>query len=407
MLKVCMVVHKNYYHDVRVRRYAESLAGMHAQVDVICPRLDEIEPFDAGEHVQVFLIPMQHLDHGMLRYVFEYLLSLFLYFIRLTLLHWKNRYDVIHIHNMPDFLVFAALIPKLMGVPLILDVHDPMPEVFISKYGTRANRLLLCLVRWQEQLSCKLVDEVITVNAVCEENLKKRGVSAEKITVIHNYPNAAIFDRRNYPAEQQKMHDTFTLIFPGTLAPRYGLDTVIRALPQIRSKVSNVRLLVFCPNTPYKDSLLQLAEQLGVLPFVEILPLIRNEDVPRQLMQADVGIYPAHADVHMNLATPTKVLEYAAMGLPIISSRMDMVEEIFGDSAILFFEAGNAAQFADCVLKLHQEPNLRREFSNNAYQIFQQKLSWGCEFEIYRKMLTRLLQDQSLSDPLPTVKSSR
>lgn len=404
MLKVCMIVHKNYYHDVRVRRYVESLVKLPSQVDVICPRLDEAEPFDAGENVRVFLIPIHHLHRGKLRYVLEYLFSLFFYFVYATVLHLKNHYNVIHVHNMPDVLVFAALLPKLMGIPLILDVHDPMPEVFFSKYGANANRFFLSLICWQEQISCKLADEVITVNEVCEENLKKRGVPTEKIAVIHNYPNAALFDRRKHPAQQTKTRDTFTLIFPGTLAPRYGLDTVIRALPQIRSEIPNIRLLVFCPNTPYKDTLLQLAAQLDVLPCVEILPLIRNEEVPLQLMLADVGVYPAHADVHMNLATPTKVLEYAAMGLPIIASRLSMVEEIFGDSAILFFEAGNPAQFADCVLKLHREPTLRRELSAHAYQIFQQKLSWGSEFENYRKMLARLLKDKSLNEPIQTAK---
>lgn len=402
-----MVVHKNYYHDVRVRRYAESLATMPARVDVICPRFDETEPFDAGAHVRVFLIPLRHLDHGQLRYIFEYLLSFFFYFIRLTILHWKNRYDVIHVHNMPDFLAFAALIPKLMGVPLILDIHDPMPEVFISKYGAHANRFFLSLVRWQERLSCGLADEIITVNAVCEENLKKRGVPAGKISIIHNYPNAVVFDRRHYPAEEKETKEPFTLIFPGTLAPRYGLDTAIRALPQIRAQIPNIRLLIFCPNTPYKEELLELAAQLDVSPCVEILPLIRNQDVPRQLMQADAGIYPGHDDVHMNLATPTKVLEYAAMRLPIISSRLRMVEEIFGESAVLFFEAGNPAQFADCVLKLRREPGLRWELSANAYRIFKQKLSWECEFEIYRKMLARLVRDACLNEPVQTVKGSR
>lgn len=392
MLKVCMIVHKNYYHDVRVRRYAESLATMPAQVDVLCPRLDATEPFDAGKHVRVFLIPVRHHDHGQLRYIFEYLLAFIFYFIRLTILHWKNRYDVIHIHNMPDFLTFAALIPKLMGVPLILDIHDPMPEVFLSKFAMRPNQFLLSLVRWQERLSCGLADKIITVNAVCEGNLRNRGVPAGKISVIHNYPNAAVFDRRHYPAEKKETKEFFTLIFPGTLAPRYGLDTAIRALPQIRAQIPNIRLLVFCPNTPYKEELLELAAQLDVSPCVEILPVVLNQDLPLQLMQADVGIYPAHADVHMNLATPTKVLEYAAMGLPIISSRLRMVEEMFGESAILFFEPGNPVQFADCVLKLHREPELRRALSAKAYQVFQQKLSWGCEFEIYRKMLARLVR---------------
>lgn len=407
MMKICMIVHKNYYHDVRVRRYVESLVKTGASVDVICLAPYYLDAaFETHDRIRVYAIPIRHVDNGQIRYIFEYLFSFVLYFLWLSILHIQNRYQIIHVHNMPDFLIFSAVIPKMMGTPLILDIHDPMPEVLVSKYGEQSNKLTLNLIKLQEKLSCWLADEVITVNSICETNLMNRGLSPQKITVVHNYPNPAVFNRSLYSDEIDGPKQDFTLIYPGTLAPRYGLETVVRALPQLKMQIPEIRLLIFCQNTPYKDELQQLADQLGVLPYVEIKPLIRNEEVPHQLIKADIGIYPAINDVHMSLATPTKVLEYSAMGIPIVSSRLRMVEEIFGDSAIMFFESGNVHQFVQCVMKLYQNPALREKLAANAYRLFVEKFSWDHEFQTYLEMLHHLLTRTTEGGYLRTEKGS-
>jgi glycosyltransferase involved in cell wall biosynthesis len=391
-----MIVHKNYYHDVRVRRYVESLAETGASVDVICLAPHDLdEAPEVQDRIRVYTIPVRHSEKSRMRYAFEYLFSCLLYFIRLSILHLQNHYQVVHVHNMPDFLILAALLPKMMGARLVLDIHDPMPEVFLSKYGDRPNKLLLRLIQLQEKLSCWLANEVITVNSTCQTNLINRCIPAEKITIVHNYPNPAIFDRKLYPKENGSPRKDFTLIYPGTLAPRYGLETVVRALPRLKANIPEIRLVIICQNTPYKDELRQLADQLGVLSSIEIKPPMRNYEIPYQLLQADVGLYPAVNDVHMNIATPTKVLEFSAMRLPILSSRLKMVEEIFSDSAIMFFEPQNVLEFTQCVLDLYRKPALRERLAANAYQIFLQKFSWDQEFRCYLEMLHRLLTGTS------------
>jgi len=407
MIKICMIVHKNYYHDVRVRRYVESLVKTGASVDVICLALyDSDLVFETHDQIRVYPISVRHTDKSRISYILEYLFSFILYFIRLSILHIQNRYQVIHVHNMPDFLIFSAIVPKIMGVPLILDIHDLMPEVFTSKFGERSNQLILSLIKLQEKLSCWLADEVITVNSICETNLINRGISPEKITVVHNYPNSAIFDRAVYLNERGGSEKNFTLIYPGTLAPRYGLETVVHALPQLKTQIPEIRLLIFCQNTPYKDDLQRLADQLGVLSYVEVKPLIRHEDIPHQLIRADIGIYPAINDIHMSLATPTKVLEFSAMGIPIVSSRLRMVEEIFGDSSIMFFESQNVSQFVQCVMELYQNPTLRKKLAANAYQLFVQKFSWDHEFRVYLEMLHHLSPGTTQICSLDTEKGS-
>jgi len=390
--RLCIIVHKNYYFDTRIRRYAESLLKCGFQVDVICPPQEYEKSFEVIKGLKVYTIPIHHRQRGPIGYVLEYGLSFFLYCIYLMFLHIKNQYQFIHVHNLPDLLVFSALIPRIFGTPLILDIHDPMPELFISKYGEGAHKLIYRLIVLQEKLSCMLANAVITANSIFKQNIIARGTPAEKITVINNYPDLKIFNRSSYINARKARKEAFTLIYPGTIAPRYGLETAIRALPLLVTRIPNISLVIIGPEAPHKEQLKQLVEKLGLSSHTVFLPLAKNEEMPQRIAQADIGIYPALCDAHMNIATPTKVLEYAAMGIPIISSRLRIMEEIFGNSSIMMFEPEDVNQFAQCVIKLYENPSLREELVLKADQKFVQKCCWENEVQKYLALLNQLIQ---------------
>src|SRR5208283_2523971 len=110
---------------------------------------------------------VQHREHNELsKWTYAWRLMRFLVSSSRALkkLHKQNRYDVIHIHNMPDFLVFAAWCPKLTGAKLILDIHDVVPELFESKFETKFKATYFILLTTIERLSAKFVDHVIVSN---------------------------------------------------------------------------------------------------------------------------------------------------------------------------------------------------------------------------------------------------
>lgn len=385
-----MIVHKDYYCDSRVRRYTESLLKRGFQVDVICPSANHETAFGVKKGLTIYTIPIHHFDRGRIGYVFEYGVSLVLYCIYLSFLHIRKRYQVIHVHNMPDLLTFCALIPRILGSSLILDIHDPMPEVYISKYGERAAKLMYWFIVRQERLSCMLANAVITANSMFKENLVVRGTPANKIKVINNYPDREKFSRSAYIHVRKAKRETFSLICPGTIEPRYGLEIAIRALPLLITRIPDISLVIIGPETQHRSQLKQLAEELGVSSYTSFLPYIPNEEIPHRIAQSDIGIYPALLDAHMNIATPSKVLEFATMGIPTICSRLKIIEELFGDSSVVVFEPGNVDQFAECVVKLYENPSLREELVLNADQEFVQKHSWDDEFQVYLELLDQL-----------------
>ena len=391
MTRICMVVHNTYHTDPRVQRYAESLANAGVQVDVLCLRGDHSVGGPTSPNITVIPIPLKRFAQGIPGYAVEYLLGLVLFAAWLLFLSIKHRYDVIHIHNMPDFLILSALIPRLFGAKVILDIHDPMPELYSSKFESRRGRLLQGFMRLQERFSAHYADAVITANPTFAEKLAGRGIAGDKITVVNNVPDAALFDRSRYSRLRSAPRDHFVLICPGTVAPRYGLEVAIRALPQLCSRIQNLRLVIVGKPSPEAVRLQGLAEELGVSTWVEFRRGLPLHEMPELMAQADVGIYTGLSDAHMDAAVPTKVLEYAWMGLPIVSSRLPVLENMFDDSAILFFEPGNSDQFAACVLRLYETPHLREKLVQRADEVYVKSHNWRHECQAYFGLLNRLL----------------
>jgi glycosyltransferase involved in cell wall biosynthesis len=292
---------------------------------------------------------------------------------------------------MPDFLVLTAIVPKILGAKLILDIHDPMPEFYMSKFNKRNRGLGVLLMRMQEKLSSLVAHGVITANSNFKRNLVKRGIPSNKITVIRNIPDSRIFNRGAYAKKDNRGGGCFTLIYHGTIAPRYGLYVAIRSLPLLIPKIPQLRFVIIGQPAEHVGELERLAKKLDVSSAVQFKHPVPMEEVPMEIMRADVGIYPAIPDPHMSVAIPSKVLEYAVMGIPIIASRLKVLEDLFADSAILFFEPGAESEFANCVLELYNNKKRRDELVRNVDSIFTLKRTWKSEKMKYFKVLNYLL----------------
>src|SRR5687767_13192959 len=156
--RVAMLAHTYYLRDPRVRREAEALAAQGVEVHVICLR----EPRKTGAErearhaivngVRIHRLPVSRRRGGVLRYLYEYMAVGLAGAVKLASLHLRRRLHVVHVHNMPDILVLAALVPRLFGSTVVLDVHDPMPELYTS-WNHRADSLLVRLLRIQERIS--------------------------------------------------------------------------------------------------------------------------------------------------------------------------------------------------------------------------------------------------------------
>ena len=162
---ILMIAYTHYETDPRVIREAEAARAAGFEVDFLALRRRNDQPIQEINGVRVIrLNQYRYRGSGHVRYLLAYLEFFLRCFFRSTALFLSRRYRVIHVNNMPDFLVFSTLIPRCLGAKIILDIHDPMPNTFASKFKSGEHGLFFKFLLWQEKLSADYSHAVLTVS---------------------------------------------------------------------------------------------------------------------------------------------------------------------------------------------------------------------------------------------------
>jgi glycosyltransferase involved in cell wall biosynthesis len=386
-----MVVHKYYpVGETRVEREALALIDHGHEVDVICLRADDEPPIDNVDGVSIYRLPLKrHGRGGRAGQLLEYLAFFILVFGKLLALHRRRRYGVVQVHNLPDFLIFAALGPKLAGAKLILDLHDLMPEFYASLTGSDMTSWPVRLVVWQEKFSCRFADHVITVTDIWKETLIKRGVPAHKVSVVMNLADARIFHHSPAAELRTKSEDCFNLIYHGTFTHRYGVDLILRAIDKVRRQIPGIHLTLL-GGGELRDGLEELLSELNLHDHVylsqDFIPAVK---LPKMIRESDIGIVPNRSDIFTDGLLPTKLMEYVALGTPVIAARTPTIAAYFDETMLQFFRPGDVDDLAECILALHADRSRLTQFVRNS-DMFNQKYNWTRVAADYVALVERL-----------------
>jgi glycosyltransferase involved in cell wall biosynthesis len=367
-----MVAYTFYEEDNRVRRYAETLAQRGDRVDVIALRRQGRLQRDVMNGVNVYRLQRRTVNE---KGKFTYLVKLFLFFVRsmffLTREHLRNRYDVIHVHSVPDFEVFAALIPKLLGAKIILDIHDIVPEFYVSKFNSSQDSITFRLLVHIERLSIAFSDHVIAANDIWKDRLVQRSVKAGKCTTMLNFPDTSLFHRQG----RHRSDDKFIILYPGTLNYHQGIDIAVRAFSRIRQKAPQAEFHIFGEGDQ-QVILKSLIAELGLQDKVFLKGSIPIEDIGSVIENADLGVVPKRKNNFGDEAFSTKIFEFMVLGVPIIVPNTTIDRFYFNDSVVKFFSANDEENLADAILLLINDSALRQTLVNNANE-FVKKYTWN------------------------------
>jgi glycosyltransferase involved in cell wall biosynthesis len=304
----------------------------------------------------------------------EYSLFFLLSSVRLNLLYSKKKYDFIEVDTMPDFLVFTALIPKILGAKILLYMFENMPELYAFQYKLSAGHPIFKLLRIIEELSLKFADKIIVTHQPAYTVFARHGIPRSKFVTVLNVPNERIFSfpSRNRKTRKQK-ENSFLLVSHGSILERYGYQTIIRALKLIDSRIYNFRLLVVGEGE-YQREIRSLVTGLELEERVDFTGYIPFDEIPMTISRADIGIVPMLSTCKYML--PNKLFEYIALGIPTIASALLAMKAYFDDKSVMFFEPGNEKDLARCILELYQNPAKRKSLVTNASKIYE-KYQWS------------------------------
>lgn len=368
--RICMITHSFYASDCRVRRYAEALAERGDSVEVIALRpRSNVAKEEIIKAVKLYRIQDRFGKNETteLSFLWPVLRFLFLSSRLLNRLQRHKPFDLIHIHNMPDFLVFAAWRAKLCGAKVILDIHDLMPELFSSKFGKSQSSTLASGLKLAERVSAAMADHIIVANHLWLEKYRARSAPAGKCSVFINYVDETIFFPR-----PRKPHDGKAIVmFPGGLQWHQGVDIAIRAFQKLHPQVPHAELHIY-GDGHMKPQLVRLTQELGLTGVVRFFNCVRLEEIARLMAEADVGIVPKRADGFGNEAYSTKILEFMSLAVPMVVASTKVDRYYFNDSIVRFFESGNPDDLARAIIEVLGNHELRANMTKRASQYVSQ-----------------------------------
>lgn len=354
MSRVAIVVHAVYPGDPRIRRQSDALLDAGHEVDIICLR----QPGEADEEtdgvLRIVRLPLNRGFIGFAGHIAEYVAFSAMVAWRLAREHRTRSYDLVQVATVPDFLAFAALPEKLGGVPLLLDLHEDMPEFFRDRFASPLLRPLLPIVTAAARASAAVADEIITVHEPLRLLSIARGVDPARISVVMNSADGRLFDPSSHERRGFMADGTLRLIHHSNFQRIYGLDLAIEGLARIRSDLP-WHLDVY-GDGPWRPRIEAAIERTRTGDRVTLHGRVAMDDLPGLLAGADIGLVPSVAEPYMAYSLSTKLLEYAAMGVPTIATELATFRHHFTDAALCFVPGGDRDALARAVEALVDDP---------------------------------------------------
>jgi glycosyltransferase involved in cell wall biosynthesis len=367
-------------------------------VDLICLGSDKAPKREILNGINVLRIPVNKEERGgKLKYGYRYASFILISSLIFAWRSLRRGYDLVYVHNMPDILVLCSLIPQALGAKVILDMHDPMPELMMTIFNAKRESRSVRVLRRLEKWSLGRANLVLTVNIACKRLFASRSCSAEKIDIVMNSPDERIFPfhtprpRTSARAEGER----FVVMYHGSLVERNGLDLAVEALARVRETIPTAELRIYGHATPFLERIMELGRKKNV--NIRYLGPKRLEDLVLEVEDCDVGVIPNHRNVFTEINTPTRIFEYLALGKPVIAPRTPGIQDYFSPESLLFFEPGDAEELARKVEYVFTHPREAIEVAERGQQVYLAH-AWSQERQSLVNRVSGLLNGEKCSD---------
>jgi glycosyltransferase involved in cell wall biosynthesis len=364
----------SFVFDNRVKREAATLKKAGYNVFVICPRYPGELNHDIQNEVHIYRYNKWKIGG----HIGEYLSSL----IKggwLSLIVWnrKGGFDCIQACNPPDlwFLV-AAFFKKLFRVKFVFDQHDVCPELFLSRFGASENSIGYRMMLFLEKLTFKLADGVISTNESYKKIAMKRGgISKKYIRVVRNGPDLTKFCPLP-PDPKIKTENRIVVGYLGNMNPQDGVDHLLMAAKEIiHSRGRKDFYFIFVGKGDSFKELLGKKTAWNLDSYVSFTGRISDEEMLRYLSSCDICVQPDPKNPLNDVSTMNKVMEYMALGKPVVS--YDLVETRYsGGDCALYAIPNSVDDLSDKIIMLAGNEELRIEMGKKGRSRVESFLEW-------------------------------
>ncbi len=380
-MKILMVLESDYPPDIRVENEIASLLSAGHELHVACYSYKK--DFQVPSHLpysihKIHIKPLVYktsvgaLKSGIyFRFWRKFLQNLF----------QSHSFDVIHIHDLPLAKLGYEMSQK-NGIPFVLDLHENWPALLgISQHtNTFIGKLLSSNSQWEdyEKKYVSLADKVIVVVEEAKERISGLGVDPSRIYIVSNTINPDHFDF----TEQEKDSEYITMVYGGGINYHRGLQTVIGALPEIVTKIPNIKVWLIGKGS-YVKTLKSQASELGVERYVEFYDWMPLKELLKRVSQSDIALIPHIKSPHTDSTIPHKLFQYMYAGIPTLASDCDPLKRILLETSTgAIFKDQDTKDFASMLFKLVQDSYFREGIPENGKKWVEKKYNWDADAEV-------------------------
>jgi len=355
--------------DARVIRETKEAADRGANVTLLVPRSSDTRCPAGLENSEIYwlAVPEQR-GHTTLFGQYRFMRAI---------AEWRRGRsavpDIVHVHNMPDYLYWAVRDWHQAGARVVLDVHDIMSHLAVHRFRGLKRRLATSTLTFLEHSVWRRVDHVITVTEAYREVIARSGVPRERISVVLNTPDPAVMrpDQRREPKG-----GVYKIVFHGAVTDRSGIESVVRAMPRVLEEVSEAHVLVIGTGDGRRAVHTAIAD-LGLSNHVEFLDrYVALSEVVGYIADAHAGVVPTKRSSYTDHILPVRFLEYATLGVPIVATRLPLLDHYVGEEAAYFVPQPEPGAIAEGLIRLAQDPGYCRRIVQRARQ-FTQDHPWS------------------------------
>ena len=361
--------------DIRVLNEAQTLVAAGYRVSLICPAKSDQYWREKINGVNVFRYPPSPRFNSVFGYLVEYGYSMLATFLLSLLVCVKPGFDIIHAANPPDTMVFCAAFYKLFKKRFIYDHHDLAPELFNARFINNKHNFLYRILVLLEKISCQVADLIITTSQSYKVlEIERARVPAERIVVVRNGPDNQFQYIKPEPGLCRP--DKTIIAYAGTIGVQDGVDYLLRALKHLSSELGRKDFICYLVGDGDAfDAIKVLTEKLELRNLIYFTGWIDHPKVARYLSMADICVAPEPSNSYNDRSTIIKIMEYMAMGKPIVS--FDLPENrVSAQDAALYARPNDTSDFAQKISTLMDDSERRIKMGRYGRERIEKELAW-------------------------------
>ena len=386
---VCHLLYEEFPRDPRVRRYVNALNEQNIFCIIVCSKKKNDSYFENWNGNFIYRIPISKKRCSFFITFLEYSFFTWIASYLLVYLGIKYRFKIIHVHTLPDFLIFAAFWNKLVGTKLILDLHEIFPELYMARTGSDADSFKVKLLKLSERLSIKLANKVITIHEPAMQIFISRNKNIEnKISVVMNS-----VDPNEFNNSVRSETDNFIIIYNGTIVKLLNLGMIIEAIAKLKTEMPredyNKIIFKLYGEGPVLNDLLKQAETSGIMDKVQYLGFLTTGEMREEVLKANVLILPPLKNIYSDLFYTIKLIETIYLGIPVIATRLNTYKTYYREESLFYFDSGNVEQLMEKIKEVFYNKELVHQKTEKALEDYN-KIGWDVMRKRYIDLINNL-----------------